>query len=79
MCARTQEPLTGLPVEVGSGGLTKYNRFRQNLEKLHWLYASCVGKSTPEKLILRVCKPLKIISTGNSSRKRIIPDKYGNT
>jgi 5-methylcytosine-specific restriction endonuclease McrA len=28
---------TGLPVETGSGGLTKFNRCTQNLEKGHWI------------------------------------------
>ncbi|MHC5833412.1 MAG: RNA-guided endonuclease IscB, partial [Nostoc sp.] len=37
----------GLPVETGSGGLTKFNRSQQMLQKNHWLDAACVGKSTP--------------------------------
>jgi 5-methylcytosine-specific restriction endonuclease McrA len=37
---------TGLPVETGSGGLTKFNRNQQNLEKTHWIDAACVGEST---------------------------------
>ena len=28
---------TGLPVETGSGGLTKFNRSQQNLAKTHWI------------------------------------------
>lgn len=38
---------TGLPIETPSGGLTKFNRSQQNLQKTHWLDATCVGKSTP--------------------------------
>jgi 5-methylcytosine-specific restriction endonuclease McrA len=38
---------TGLPVETGSGGLTKFNRSQQNLEKQHWIDAATVGLSTP--------------------------------
>lgn len=39
--------LTGLPIEIGTGGLTKYNRTVQGLPKTHWLDAAdCVGKST---------------------------------
>ena len=41
---------TGLPVEVGSGGRTKYNRARLALPKTHWLDAAAVGASTPERL-----------------------------
>ena len=38
---------TGLPIEIGTGGLTKYNRTVQGLPKTHWLDAAdCVGKST---------------------------------
>jgi hypothetical protein len=48
-----------LPVEAGSGGLTKFNRCRQELPKTHWLDAANVGKSTPEKLIVEVAKPLQ--------------------
>ena len=40
----------GLPVEVGSGGRTKYNRSRQSIPKTHWTDAACVGASTPEDL-----------------------------
>src|SRR5215467_4200856 len=36
---------TGLPVETGSGGRTKYNCARQGLPKTHWLDAACVGAS----------------------------------
>ena len=41
---------TGLPLETGSGGRTKYNRSRQKLPKTHWLDAACVGASTPDVL-----------------------------
>ena len=68
---------TGLPIEVGTGGLTKYNRCHQNLPKTHWLDAACVGKSTPEKLIIEVKKPLIIKAKGHGTRKRCRPNKYG--
>ena len=34
---------TGLPIEVSTGGRTKYNRTRLGLPKTHWLDAACVG------------------------------------
>ena len=34
---------TGLPVETGSGGRTKYNRTRLDIPKTHALDAACVG------------------------------------
>ncbi len=33
----------GLPVEIGAGGRTKYNRTDAGLPKTHWLDAVCVG------------------------------------
>ena len=38
-----------LPVEIGTGGRTKYNRTRAGLDKSHWADAACVGASTPER------------------------------
>ena len=35
---------TGLPVETGSGALTKLNRHAFGVEKEHWLDALCVGR-----------------------------------
>lgn len=41
---------TGLPIEVGTGGRTKYNRVLRGFPKTHWLDAVCVGASTPSPL-----------------------------
>src|SRR5262249_30252531 len=41
---------TGLPMEAGTGGRTKWHRTVQGLPKAHWLDAACVGASTPERL-----------------------------
>ncbi|MGK7928749.1 MAG: RNA-guided endonuclease IscB [Spirulina sp.] len=68
---------TSLPVEVGTGGLTKFNRIRQNLPKTHWLDAACVGKSTPEQLIVEAKKPLLIAAKGHGTRQMCRTDKYG--
>ncbi len=68
---------TGLTVEVGSGGRTKFNRSRQRLEKTHWLDAACVGRSTPEKLIVKDVYPLQIKAMGYGSRQMCRVDKYG--
>jgi hypothetical protein len=35
---------TGLPVEVGTGGRTKFNRCRLGMPKTHALDAACVGE-----------------------------------
>jgi 5-methylcytosine-specific restriction endonuclease McrA len=39
---------TGLPVEVGTGGRTKFNRKTRGIEKHHWTDAAPGGASTPE-------------------------------
>jgi len=68
---------TGLPVEVGTGGRTKYNRSIRELPKTHWLDAACVGVSTPEELKLEGIRPLVITATGRGSRQMCRMDKYG--
>jgi hypothetical protein len=67
---------TGLPVETGSGGLTKYNCSQQKLDKTHWLDAACVGKSTPI-LKIKGIKPLLITANGHGSRQSCRTDKFG--
>jgi 5-methylcytosine-specific restriction endonuclease McrA len=66
---------TGLPVEVGTGGLTKYNRTRLELPKTHWLDAACVGVTDS----LEVCtqQPLKIEAKGHGTRQMCRTDKFG--
>ncbi len=69
--------LTGLPVEVGSGGRTKFNRKTRGIEKHHWTDAACVGASTPERLLLNSVKPLIVKAKGHGTRQRCRPDKFG--
>ena len=67
-----------LPIEFGSGALTKYNRTRPGLPKAHWLDAACAGLSTPENLdVSAIIRPLKIKSAGHGNRQMIPVDKYG--
>lgn len=67
----------GLPVECGSGGLTKFNRTTRNFPKSHWLDASNVGKSTPDVLSVKGVTPLFITATGYGNRHMCQTDKYG--
>jgi len=67
----------GLPVETGSGGLTKFNRTRRGLPKAHWIDAACVGHSTPEKLDTAKIKLLRVKAVGHNSRQMCRMDKYG--
>ncbi len=60
---------SGLPLETGSGGRTKYNRRVRSLPKTHWLGAACVGESTPEPLSTEGVVPLLITATGRGRRK----------
>lgn len=68
---------TGLPMECGSGGLTKFNRVSRGLEKTHWLDAACVGQSTPSVLQVKQIKPLLIKATGHGKRQMCLMDKRG--
>lgn len=61
---------TGMPVEVGTGGRTQYNRTRRGLAKSHWLDAACVGASTPDRLLIRTVRPLHIRATGHGTRQQ---------
>src|SRR5262245_19179650 len=67
----------GLPLETGSGGLTKYNRSVRDLPKAHWIDAVCVGKSTPPKVVVDGVISLEIKATGHNSRQMCRMDKYG--
>ncbi len=67
----------GLPVECGSGGLTKYNRTERGLPKAHWMDAACVGQNTPEVLKVQGVVPLLITAQGHGSRRMRNVDRFG--
>jgi hypothetical protein len=68
---------TDLPVEVGTGGRTKWNRIRRGLPKPHWIDAACVGASTPEQVLCAGVSPLLIAATGRHSRQMCRTNAYG--
>ena len=68
---------TGLPVEVGTGGRTKFNRTRLGLAKTHWTDAACVGASTRDVLDTRGVRPLLIAATGHGNRQMAGLNRYG--
>jgi 5-methylcytosine-specific restriction endonuclease McrA len=72
---RLQE--TGLAVEVGTGGRTKWNRAQRGLPKTHWLDAACVGASTPQSLSLQSVVPLLITASGREARQMCRMDRFG--
>lgn len=66
---------TGLPVETGTGGRTKWNRTRLGLGKTHALDAACVG--SVESVRYAHAPTLRIASYGRGSRKRTRLTKHG--
>ncbi|MCI0709621.1 MAG: HNH endonuclease [Chloroflexi bacterium] len=68
---------TGLPLEIGTGARTKYNRIRQGYPKTHWLDAVCVGDSGEQVFVPATMRPLIITATGRQSRQMCRVDKYG--
>ncbi len=64
---------TGLPLEVGTGGRTKFNRTQRNLPKADWLDAACVGASTPRQLDVVNVRPLVLKATGHGRRQPFQP------
>ncbi|MBI1927611.1 RRXRR domain-containing protein [Candidatus Poribacteria bacterium] len=69
--------LTGVPVEVGTGGRTQYNRIKQDYPKSHWIDAACVGESGRSVFIHKQIQPLFIKAVGHGRRQRCRPDSYG--
>jgi hypothetical protein len=69
----------GLPIECGSGGLTKYNRSMRELPKTHWIDAACVGESTPEHIKVTGVQPLLITANGHGRRRMCCVDENGFT
>lgn len=66
---------TGLPINRGTGGQTKFNRIRFDLPKTHWIDAACVGVVDVIKLVST--EILKVKATGFGGRQRCQTDKFG--
>ncbi|HEX2622098.1 MAG TPA: RNA-guided endonuclease IscB, partial [Phototrophicaceae bacterium] len=69
--------ISGLPVEVGTGGRTKFNRTQQGYPKAHWIDAVCVGKSGEQVLLNPNQSYLHIKATGHGSHQICRTNKYG--
>jgi len=67
----------GLPLETGSGGLTKFNRTQRDLPKVHWIDTCCVGESTPQRLVSKGVVPLLITANGYGCRQMCLMNKRG--
>ncbi|MDA8149799.1 MAG: RNA-guided endonuclease IscB, partial [Nitrospiraceae bacterium] len=68
---------TGLPVETGSGGRTKFNRAGQEYPKAHWIDAACVGTSGEAVRLDPGTIPLRIRATGHGTRQVARTDTFG--
>lgn len=66
---------TGFAVRTGSGGLTKYNRLRSGLPKMHAIDALAVGNVDFVATYPAVVTIAK--ATGRGTYKRTIPNAYG--
>ncbi len=74
-CRVHQPEATMLPVEIGSGGLTKFNRTRLQIPKSHALDAACVGQVDAIHAWSR--PTLQIRCTGRGSYQRTRLTQYG--
>lgn len=68
---------TGLLVETGTGGRTKYNRTRQGYPKAHWIDAACVGLSGTRVGLNPSHPVLMIQACGHGERQRVRLDRHG--
>jgi 5-methylcytosine-specific restriction endonuclease McrA len=66
---------TGLPVELASGGRTKYNRTRLSIPKTHALDAVCVGAVVAVSGWRKPTLNVKCAGRGSYQRTRL--DRYG--
>ncbi|MET1113376.1 MAG: HNH endonuclease, partial [Comamonas sp.] len=66
---------TGLPVELASGGRTKFNRSVLGVPKTHALDAACVGQVDTIESWERPTLTLKAMGRGSYQRTRL--DKFG--
>jgi len=68
---------TDLPLEVGSGGRTKFNRKQLGLPKQHWIDAACVGVTGETVVVDQKMLPLKVKAVGHGNRQMCGTDKFG--
>ncbi len=64
-----------VPCEAGTGGQTKYNRYRFGIPKTHALDAACTG--TLDNLKNWIIPTQQILATGRGSYKRTRRDRFG--
>lgn len=67
----------GLPIETGSGGLTKYNRTKQGYGKAHFVDAACVGFSGRDVDVDENLNILYVKAMGHGNRQFVLCDENG--
>ena len=67
----------GLPLELGSGGRTKYNRQSQGYPKTHWIDAACIGASGDRVRLDPDMRFLRVTAKGHGTRRRCGMDRHG--
>ncbi|CAK0748805.1 HNH endonuclease [Gammaproteobacteria bacterium] len=67
---------TGLPVEIGTGAQTKFNRVKLDYPKAYWINAACVGDFGATVTLIPTMKPLQIKAAGHGNRQMCGTDKY---
>jgi hypothetical protein len=67
---------TGLPVETGSGGRTKFNRTRLDIPKTHALDAACVGTVDQVRDWNRPVLSIRATGRGTYSRTRTFKNGF---
>ena len=66
-----------LPIELGTGAMTKFNRVKQNYPKTHWLDAVCIGESGIDVFVPSKIQSLLIKAVGHGNRKMSSVNKFG--
>jgi 5-methylcytosine-specific restriction endonuclease McrA len=72
-----QLKVTGLPIEIGTGAQTKFNRIQHGYPKAHWLDAACIGNSGAAVFVHSALQPLAITARGQGSRQMCRVDQSG--
>ena len=66
-----------LPLETGSGALTKMNRIQHGLPKEHYYDAVCVGNATPSKINIKTKYVYLWKAEGRGNRQMARVDQFG--
>jgi 5-methylcytosine-specific restriction endonuclease McrA len=66
-----------LPLENGTGGMTKKNRHGQGYPKQHWIDAACVGISGSSITLQPELEALQVTAQARNCRRMCLPDRFG--